>query len=297
MELNPEGDIFSWNLKCLYATTLIDVTLAGIQIFMWIYMLTRFKTTPKESKPARFFYLIVSFVLLWLTTAAAVINGLAIYRILFFVIPGEMKNGWTIFENTFKELLVESEVIWSTSVFITDGVMVYRCYSVWFDRKWAAGLPFFLFLVNIGISIKSVSTLFGPGERDMNLDMANIFISTFLHIIITILICGKLSHAHRRVEKALSSRARNPFAGSISILIESAAPLAVFGLGTAITVALPPSVLATKAGMVLQIPYKFFMTLSLQLIIFRVAMGWSWADKDESRALISQDIQFTNVEV
>ncbi|KAH6901850.1 hypothetical protein BKA70DRAFT_675973 [Coprinopsis sp. MPI-PUGE-AT-0042] len=174
--------------------------------------------------------------------------------------------------------------------------MVYRCYAVWFDRKWVAGVPLLLLLANIGVGIKSLVAFLGPDERDMDLDMANIFISILLHILITILICGKLAHAHRQVEKGFSLKTRSPFLGTMSILIESAAPLAVSGLGTAIAVALPPSVKVTKVGMIFQILYNVCMGLSLQLIIFRVAMGWSWANRDESRALISQEIQFVDVE-
>ncbi|KAH6901847.1 hypothetical protein BKA70DRAFT_1307622 [Coprinopsis sp. MPI-PUGE-AT-0042] len=296
MESNPSTDIFSWNLKCLYASTMLEVTVAGIQLFMWIYMTSRFKATPKESKPARFLNMAVSFALLWLTTANAVINAAAIYHILFLVVPGDTSNGWEIMERAYMELYVESELIWTALALITDSVLVYRCYGIWFDRRWAVSLPLLLLLANIGIAIKSVTTMFGTEERDLTLDVANIFISALLHIIITALICGKLVHVHRKINKALSSKTPNPFLGMISILIESAAPLAVFGLATAINVALPPSVEVTKVGMVVQILYNVCMALSLQLIIFRVAMGWSWADRDESSALMSQQIRFADQE-
>lgn len=67
-------------------------------------------------------------------------------------------------------------------------------------------------------------------------------------------------HAHRKLTLLISSEKNpNPYLGMMSILIESAAPLAVFGIGTAVTVALPPSPHVAKVGMVFQIPYKIFM--------------------------------------
>ncbi|KAH6868890.1 hypothetical protein BKA70DRAFT_1242727 [Coprinopsis sp. MPI-PUGE-AT-0042] len=226
---------------------------------MWIYMTTRFKATPKESKPARLLYMAVSFALLWLSTANAIINAAAIYRILFLVVPGDTSNGWEIMERAYRELYVEGEVIWAAFVLITDCVLVYRCYGIWLDRRWAVSLPLLLLLANIGIAIKSITTLYGSDERDLTLDRANIFISALLHIVITALICGKLFHVHRKIKKSLLSRTLDPFLGMTSILVESAAPLAVFGLATAIDIALPPSVEVTKVGMVLQILYNACM--------------------------------------
>lgn len=95
---------------------------------MWIYMITRLDTTPKESKRARLLYLFISFILLSLTSVAAVINALGIYRVLFEVVPGESQEnidmGWGIMDRVNKELLLYGEVVWSISVFLTDAVLV-----------------------------------------------------------------------------------------------------------------------------------------------------------------------------
>ncbi|KAH6901865.1 hypothetical protein BKA70DRAFT_1113413, partial [Coprinopsis sp. MPI-PUGE-AT-0042] len=291
--------------------TFTPLSHSGIQMFMWIYMITRFNSTPKDSKRARGVYLFVSLILLSLTSGTAVINGLGIYRILFEVVPGEenVKMGWDIMDRVNKELLLYGEVTWSVAIFVTDAVLVYRCYTVWFNKKWVSGPPIVLLVVNIGIGAKSIATILSdPSQRDRSLDMANIFISIFLHLIVTILICGRLLHAHRKLALMTSSeKTPSPYLGTISILIESAAPLAVFGIGTAITVALPAFTICGEGWDALPNPiqnlhgaFQFSLcsplTLSLQLIIFRVAMGWSWADKAESRALISQEMKFADPE-
>jgi FtsH-binding integral membrane protein len=116
----------------------------------------------------------------------------------------------------------------------------------------------FLIIYDTGIAIKSLIKLIGPGKRDTDLDMANIFISAFLHILITLLICIKLYKIHRQVEKAMNglSKTRNPFRGTMVILIESAAPLAVSGLATGAVAAVRSSVQVELFGMVLQIVYS-----------------------------------------
>ena len=138
---------------------------------------------------------------------------------------------------------------------------VYRCYTVWFNKKWISVPPLILLIINIGIGAKSIAVLLSdPTKRDRRLDIANIFISVFLHLIITALICGRLLYAHRKVSLLMTAeKTKNPYLGTISILIESAAPLAIFGIGTAITVAVPPTPYAAKVGMIFQIPYKIFM--------------------------------------
>jgi hypothetical protein len=99
-------------------------------------------------------------------------------------------------------------------------------------------------------------------------------------------------------------------------MIDPASSLVVSGLATHVAAALPRSVRGARVGMVLQIicnmswvRYSAFtahyskpvtyasngrQAFSLQLNIFRVAMGWSWADETESRALISREIEFAS---
>ena len=295
-----QTDVFGWNLKTLYSSTLVDIALAGIQLFMWIYMITRLGSTPTESKRARMLYIVVSFILLSLSSVAAVFNAIGIYRVLFEAVPGDenVAQGWEIMDRVNKEVLVYGEVVWSIAVFTTDTVLVYRCYTVWFHKRWVSIPPILLLITNMGLLAKSIAVLLtDPTQRDRRLDIANIFISVFLHLIITALICGRLLHAHRKLSQLMTSeKTKNPYLGTMSILIESAAPLALFGIGTAITVALPPYPNVAKVGMIFQIPYKIFMTMSLQLIIFRIAMGWSWAEERESKILISQEMKFADFE-
>jgi hypothetical protein len=96
---------------------------------MWIFMVSRFKSTPTERRTARLLYLVVSFALLYLTSAMAIIDAVAIYKILFSVVPGDVENGWVIIERVFRELYFESEVVLTASVLITDAVMVCRVHA------------------------------------------------------------------------------------------------------------------------------------------------------------------------
>ncbi|KAH6901840.1 hypothetical protein BKA70DRAFT_1435453 [Coprinopsis sp. MPI-PUGE-AT-0042] len=282
-----------WSLKTLYASTLFDVALTGMQSFMWLWMATDLPVIKKASRGVRILYLAVSFLLLGLTTASAVINSLSISRVLF--------EG-VVLRDVYAELLVYRELMWHLSIIAVDSILLYRCYIVWFDQKWVLGLPFLLQLGNVGVGVTSMVALFnGPMDtnRSRRLQVATIMIPVIMHIIITLLICLRLFYTHRQVVKAISSpsnRPKNPFARFMCVLVESAAPFSIFGIATGVAFMLPPSAQGSKIRMVVEIPFRFLMPFSLQLIIFKVTMGWSWADKSETSALISQEINFAEFE-
>jgi hypothetical protein len=78
-----------------------------------------------------------------------------------------------------------------------------------------------------------------------------------LNILVTALISLRLLLAHRRFRTALRNADHKVYLGIIAILVESAAPLAVFGIGS--IVALPLSKtneLALKAGFVFEILFN-----------------------------------------
>lgn len=155
------------------------------------------------------------------------------------------------------------------SILLGDSLMLYRCYIMWADKLWVMIVPGLLYIATAGKSlpeyekhdfdrtvaptavltemtivlclmfivlrIQSIASSFTP------IWVSFISCSISFTILITCLIAGRLIFARRFMAKALGvsfsdSRAKGDgsIMGASTILIESAVPLAVFGLAEAI---------------------------------------------------------------
>ncbi|KAH6911292.1 hypothetical protein BKA70DRAFT_1061436, partial [Coprinopsis sp. MPI-PUGE-AT-0042] len=129
-------------------------------------------------------------------------------------------------------------------------------------------------------------------------------LSVATNIMITLLILFKLVKARLNMSKALPDRkAPRLYSDVTSIIVESAAPLAVFGICSVIVTVIglhPPEKLLERGRIHALIEafgslYYGFSVLSPQMIIFRVTTGRSWKnakDSEEVFATFSQPINF-----
>ena len=111
----------------------------------------------------------------------------------------------------------------------------------------------------------------------------------------------------------LPNTAHKVYIGIVGILVESAAPAALIGIAHSVsTFVAEQSANAFRAVYITQILFVnvavrgqppmqvsrrsdlHLQVLAPQLIIFRVATGTSWANKDDTTAMFSQPIAFNN---
>jgi hypothetical protein len=89
-------------------------------------------------------------------------------------------------------------------------------------------------LLGIGIY-----TLINSGvDQSIALDIANILLTVGLNVIVTGLISGRLLYAQRQLRKSIPSASREGrifYGGIVGTLVESAAPVAIFGVGYAVS--------------------------------------------------------------
>ncbi|KAH6887167.1 hypothetical protein BKA70DRAFT_1464386 [Coprinopsis sp. MPI-PUGE-AT-0042] len=289
--MSPAVDIFNWNLGFFFTTAVVSLCVAAIQLFMWCYMISRFKATPscRGTRGTHVLYLCASFCILALSVTGAIIWGISIYDILLRIVPGEdnISAGWDIIDYVYQRVWVKGEIALNIVLWVGDALLVYRCYVIWSEYIWVYCLPFIMWISTIAIGIPS----FIPGQKKRTLDIANVFIVVAFHILVTFLIAIRLIHAHRRLRKSFPLAKHNEYLSALAIIVESAAPLAVFGLGTAISGLFDTSVVAVKTLWIFQICLWASAMLAPQLIIFRVATGRSWATKDESVAIFTSDFE------
>ena len=129
-----------------------------------------------------------------------------------------------------------------------------------------------------------------------------------LTILLTSLISFRLVRAQSQLKKVLPDSSHKVYLGIILILVESAALVAIFGVGTIMTRFLA-GYTAFQANTICWIlfnvstvrPPNFFASLSTdpfplilgpQVIIFRVATGASWSNRAESNTVFSRPIEF-----
>ncbi|KAH6908967.1 hypothetical protein BKA70DRAFT_1426851 [Coprinopsis sp. MPI-PUGE-AT-0042] len=176
-----------------------------------------------------------------------------------------------------------STVMLTLCMALGDSVMIWRCYVLWQDRKWVIIAPVIILIAFIGTGFSLASPIVSTHQRAEAISAAAYFLSVGVNLM------GKTSSMYGDVA---------------AILIESAAPLVIFG--TILVVLNLTSMLLTSvplkvstgldvAGHVFSLLYVACIALSPQLIIFRVTTGRSWRNARESRQVttaLSQPIQF-----
>ncbi|KAJ2926143.1 hypothetical protein H1R20_g10959, partial [Candolleomyces eurysporus] len=123
----------------------------------------------------------------------------------------------------------------------------------------------------------------GQGDSHVNYSVASTLLTVSTNIIVTTLITIRLLRARRTLTKLLPSADVRVYTGVIAILIESAAPLALFGLITAVTILgqITGTMNDSSEGVIVCMVlfdglFYSFCALSPHMIIFRVTTGRSF---------------------
>ncbi|KAH6907420.1 hypothetical protein BKA70DRAFT_1489398 [Coprinopsis sp. MPI-PUGE-AT-0042] len=211
-------------------------------------------------------------------------------------------------------------------IFIGDCLMLWRCYAIWNQRKWAALIPAALLLTSIsrfysqtyraalGI-VTAVGSVSHWHDIPPLLAILWVAFSVATNLSVTSLIIYKLLVARREVVNSeMYAQAPRFYRDMIIILVESAAPLAMAGVcaatvsATRLANGLPAKSMAKLYLFVLvsHLLFLLFGALSPQMILFRtlvcapkglVVQGDDSESNGPSGAgLNSQSAQFSTVQ-
>jgi hypothetical protein len=139
---------------------------------MWVYMASFYLEASLETRKRRRPYLIASLIILILSSAAAVLDGMNAYTVLLDSSsgPDNAESAAMIIGAGFERWLRPAGLIWDTALRVCDAVLVsnlrvhwnggldwrapcnqlYRCYIVWAGQPWVVVVPICMFLAGIG---------------------------------------------------------------------------------------------------------------------------------------------------
>lgn len=286
--------VLNWSMGFAFSYFTAAACTSAILVFMWLYMLSFYFESSIETRKRRLPYLLTSLIILLLFSTAAVFNGLYIYNVLLNVAPGPenaVEGLGLTHEYNYKLLSIEG-LTRDLSTRIADLLLIYRCYIVWNGNVLVIILPVCMWITGTAIGLRTYIPLDYDNPTLNTVDLS--FLVAF-NILITFLISFKLVLAHRRLTQLMPNRSRSDkvYLGIVSVLVESAAPLAVLGVALIIVRHLyPGNVGVWKGGTIIEVLYVIAVGLAPQLIIFRVATGTSWSNRSETTGPISHGIQF-----
>lgn len=142
-------------------------------------------------------------------------------------------------------------------------------------------------------------TYIDAGTYDPKLSAADTLLLVGLNILLVCLMSFRLVRAQKRFTSALPNSTHKVYLGIVGILIESAAPIAIFGIGIVVArLYVYKGTLGSFAGYqaltTLSILFRASGFLCAQFIIFRVATGASWANKTDTSAILSRPLEFNS---
>ncbi|EAU92073.1 hypothetical protein CC1G_09594 [Coprinopsis cinerea okayama7 len=293
----------------VYAGNAISMFEGGIQLFMCLYGLVTYLETPKDLKKGRASYIVMSFTILALSLVPTILGLYNQFRGLYY------SSGGLSYISAQEGILSEWPYVTGTAftyayVVLGDGLLLYRCYIIWQDFWWVTIVPGMMYLAYIGIAIYYTTTI--PTQQlsvaaDARIYLTISLLTVLLNIILTSLLSIRLLRAQRDLSKVLPNRDMKLYTRVVAILIESAVPLTVFSLVSAVLDAV--NVLGTAAqavdllgaSIVFNSLYTSFAALSPQMIIFWVTTGRSWTERGKSVGVygekstrLSQPIAFSS---
>ncbi|KAJ6629288.1 hypothetical protein B0H10DRAFT_1939706 [Mycena sp. CBHHK59/15] len=211
--------------------------------------------------------------------------GNAIFAILYAAYFGENIAIW------YNTLGTASDV---TANVLGDALMLYRCYIFWGHAPLALVFPALLFLASVSMGIVQTIQSGLPGGdlfhgTAVNFGIPWIVLTITFNILVTGMIAVRLLSMHAKADKVLGTETTKKYTGLLAILVESALPFTLLGIGYLVTYTkeVPESLAFADI-------WGCFVSLSPQAIILRVAMGAAWTKETVTR--VSSGVEYPDLE-
>ncbi|TFK22291.1 hypothetical protein FA15DRAFT_758106 [Coprinopsis marcescibilis] len=284
--------------KSQYATFVVAIFAAGIQLFMTSYSIAIFFETPPERRKGREPYLLVGCLIFVFFTLSACVDISKPFNLLLEASDGaEWIQLASADDASWRSTL--SDVSFSLVFILGDGLLLYRCYLILLRTSlWLLVLPVLTYLSAIALGICGSVLLYSYSElvnAQTRVSLGRDILRFVTNILITSIICFKLSSSYRHLSNSLPAKRLAVYKTAAWILAESALPLTIAGIIDAVIYIIPtntsngkitgyngdPKALAAAYGTVSAI-YHALQAIAPQLIIFRVTAGRTWATTNKS---------------
>ncbi|KAH6907531.1 hypothetical protein BKA70DRAFT_1489596 [Coprinopsis sp. MPI-PUGE-AT-0042] len=314
-EMNTYGGMFA---ASTFVTSVLGASLLVVQIVVVLYGVSGFLATPKDRRKGRLRFIIISLLML---AMCAIDIGFDLWKGFLILYTGGpdgvsyLRALNILYENWLWDAIGDTFLL--AGIGLGDALMaskLWRCLVLWTDRKWVVLFPS---LACIGSIASTITYLVGITSSNSGLrnktELAGAVLNITMNIMITFLIVLRMMRARSRAAKAFPDQQPPRWYSEVTALvIESAAPLAIFG---ACFIALQGTIVSQgpasrlQSGCLLQRGrhniitgvfrsfYNVFCTLSPQMVIFRVTRGKAWnssmVEATGEGTNLSQPIQFT----
>jgi len=164
------------------------------------------------------------------------------------------------------------------AVFVmADGLMLYRCFMFWRDHRWVVILPALLYVASFVMAIITTIESALPGASifqglPTNFSISWLALTVSFNLIVTLTIIGRLLVTYLTVRGSLGPALSRTYIDVSAVLVESALPFSVLGIGFLVCQVLNSDVVFAFAFV-----WGTFLAVSPQLIIYRVALGTAWS--------------------
>ncbi|KAH6912323.1 hypothetical protein BKA70DRAFT_1184927 [Coprinopsis sp. MPI-PUGE-AT-0042] len=304
--------------------------LLASQIYMVLYGLFVFCGTPKAQRAGRLRFVIVSGVI---AIASSIDMVMDIGAELGVVLAGgptgiSYRDAYANYIASKKDYILSGDLLLIVAIVVGDTLMLWRCSVLWTDKRWVLLFPYLAFFGSIGArTIKHTSSLLShtnvpsasnitylallqverfPLQVQIRALVVSVSLSVSMNIMVTSLILFQLISTWRRASNSFpNTRRPRMYTDVLVLMIESAAPLAFFGIcwtiSTIVTILRPPQNLTERGRLrlftaITNCVYFSFCSIAPQMIILRVTTGKTWKNTTESRdggLECSQPIRFT----
>ncbi|KAH6912346.1 hypothetical protein BKA70DRAFT_1267282 [Coprinopsis sp. MPI-PUGE-AT-0042] len=294
-----EIDAYGSGLAAVYfGISALGVALLTAQLLMVLSGFSKFLRMPKQGRQGRLVFVLISFLILSTSSTETSIDIWWNYQVLYRGGPSGksyLESNNTTYEKNITTKLV-SNVFLVLTVAGGDVLMLWRCFMLWANKAWLVALPCLTCIGCIVCNILAIIWAPTRSNRARTVVIAAVSLSVATNIVITLLILLRLAMTWFHTRRAFPDRnLPRMYINVAAILVESAAPLAIFGILQIVVGRLAQKGRINDAYAVSEWLYYGFCALSPQMIIYRVTSGHSWKNAAESASgveVVSQPIHF-----
>ncbi|KAH6904087.1 hypothetical protein BKA70DRAFT_548570 [Coprinopsis sp. MPI-PUGE-AT-0042] len=283
--------------SCLVNGILGSVLLAS-QIYMVLYGLFAFCGTPKIKRAGRLRFVIISVVI---AIASCIDMGMDIGAELGVVLAGgptgiSYRDAYANYIGSKKDYILSGDLLLIVAIVVGDSLMLWRCSVLWTEKRWVLLFPYLAFFGSIASNITYLALLQVkrfPLQVQIRALVVSVSLSVSMNIMVTSLILFQLISTWRRASNSFpNTRRPRMYTDVLVLMIESAAPLAFFGIcwtiSTIVTILRPPQNLTERGRLhifsgITNCVYFSFCSIAPQMIILRVTTGKTWKNAVESQ--------------
>ncbi|EIW78629.1 hypothetical protein CONPUDRAFT_75251 [Coniophora puteana RWD-64-598 SS2] len=265
-----------------YLANIIDGILYGVGICMYITSLHLFLNNPKAESRWTLFYASFGGTLLLSVTAQLLTTQYSGYT--YCMDSNSVEDSANSGLNSWTDVLGTISAVIAN--WMGDGLMLWRCYVIWDNKKHAIIIPAFLYFIFVASSFVTLvdkSLTKGPAMTGVGVtfDMIWTASTAAFNVYVTSAICWRLIGMYWVLRDSMPGRQNllHKYTGVISMFVEGTIPFTLLAVMSFIL-----DIYNSQLSIAL-------VVTSQQLIIFRISMGTAWTKNTMSEITESQSIR------